>query len=352
MSFEDGWAAINLEMPPRVPHTEYSVESHWDVVRAVTGIDIGPQSTPEEQKRASLAFIKDCNFDFRWNTLLHTQPLGDYRTRMGHGEYAAGGEDWDTHISCPFRTPEEVLRFDFLQAYGAPDREEWKRKFEDHYQATCQETPNLVNMTGIYITTISGMLEVFGWEMLLLAAGTDLAAFGELTDRYAAWVLPYFEALAEADVPIVMIHDDIVWSSGPIFSPGYYRSFVFPNYQKLFSPLRESGKKIMFTSDGNYTRFIDDIARTGVHGFVLEPATDMAYIAEQYGKTHVFIGNADTRVLLSGTKEEIRAEVERCMAIGKPYPGFFLATGNHIPSNTPVENVLYYLQVYEELSKR
>ena len=149
-----------------------------------------------------------------------------------------------------------------------------------------------------------------------------------------------------------MIHDDMVWTSGAIFSPKWYRQFIFPNYKKLFAPLRESGKKIMFTSDGNYTRFIDDIAACGVHGFVMEPMTDMAYIAEKYGKTHVFIGNADTRILLSGTQAEIRAEVERCMAIGKSCPGFFLAVGNHIPSNTPVESVLYYAQVYEELSRR
>lgn len=37
MSCEDGWAAINLEMPPRVPRTEYSLEGHWGVLRAVTG---------------------------------------------------------------------------------------------------------------------------------------------------------------------------------------------------------------------------------------------------------------------------------------------------------------------------
>ena len=37
MSFEHGWAALNLEMPPRVPRTEYSVTSHWDVVRAEIG---------------------------------------------------------------------------------------------------------------------------------------------------------------------------------------------------------------------------------------------------------------------------------------------------------------------------
>lgn len=30
-------------------------------------------------------------------------------------------------------------------------------------------------------------------------------------------------------------------------------------------------------------------------------------------------------------------------------PGFVLATGNHIPNNTSVENVLYYNDVYVKL---
>jgi len=89
-----------------------------------------------------------------------------------------------------------------------------------------------------------------------------------------------------------------------------------------------------------------------VDGFVLEPFTDMSYIAEHYGKTHAFIGDVDTRVLLRGNREEIRAEVERAMAIGKSCPGFFLAVGNHIPANTPVDAVLTYMDVYEELSRR
>ena len=40
------------------------------------------------------------------------------------------------------------------------------------------------------------------------------------------------------------------------------------------------------------------------------------------------------------------------MAIGKSCPGFIMAVGNHIPSNTPVENALYYNEVYEELAQR
>ena len=34
------------------------------------------------------------------------------------------------------------------------------------------------------------------------------------------------------------------------------------------------------------------------------------------------------------------------------YPGFFMAVGNHIPANTPVDNALYYNEIYEQLSRR
>jgi hypothetical protein len=38
------------------------------------------------------------------------------------------------------------------------------------------------------------------------------------------------------------------------------------------------------------------------------------------------------------------------MDIGKGCPGFFMAVGNHIPANTPVDACLYYNEVYEKLS--
>ena len=94
--------------------------------------------------------------------------------------------------------------------------------------------------------------------------------------------------------------------------------------------------------------------RIDAKGDVVTPLaeSDLDAIVEKYGKTHVIGGNADTRILLTGTKGKIRAEVERCMARGRNCPGYFMAVGNHIPANTPVENALYYNQVYEELSRR
>ncbi|NLS79802.1 MAG: hypothetical protein GXY76_21355 [Chloroflexi bacterium] len=353
MSYQDGWAAINLEMPARVPHTEYSVTTHWGVIEAVTGIKAGPESSQVKKQRAGRALERAWDFDFAWSTLISHGELGEYYTDMGHAVYAAGGVDWRIPRASPhFQTPEDVLRFDPWESLGQKDLGELKARFEEAYARNARNNPNQVNMTGVYITMISGMIGLFGWDLLLLAAGTDPVAFGEVANRYARWIQQYYDALGAADLPMVMVHDDIVWSAGPFISPKWYREYIFPNYKKLFAPLVESGKKIAFTSDGNYTMFIDDIAACGISGFVMEPTTDMGYIAERYGRTHFFIGNADTRILLGGDKAAIRAEVERCMSIGKRCPGYFLAVGNHIPPNTPVDAVLYYQQVYEELCKR
>lgn len=352
MSFHDGWAAINLDMPARVPRTEYSADYHWDLVRTVTGIEVYADSSDSLREEAASMFRKAWNYDMFWSVAISKTEFGEVQTQMGHAVYAAGGIDFNDHLSSPFREPEDVLAFDPWESLGARDRKEIVKLFEDHYRSNCANVPDCVNMTGIYISLISGLIDLFGWDMLLMAAGIDPAGFGEVTNRYASWIKQYFDALSEADMPVVMIHDDIVWTSGPFIHPDWYRKYVFPNYKRLFAPVIESGKKLLFTSDGTYTEFFDDIVDCGAHGFIIEPTNDMEYFAEKYGKTHVFVGNADTRVLLSGTKEQIRAEVERCMAIGKNCPGYFLSVGNHIPANTPVENALYYNEVYEELSRR
>jgi len=151
---------------------------------------------------------------------------------------------------------------------------------------------------------------------------------------------------------VIYSHDDIVWTSGAVFRPDWYRRYVFPNLKMLWEPLLEAGKKILFISDGDYTEFVDDIVACGAYGFFMEPLTDMAYVARKYGKTHVIIGNADTRALLSGDRGRIRAEVQRCMDIGRDCPGWFMGVTNMIPPNTPVESALYYNEVYEELCRR
>jgi hypothetical protein len=350
MSYKDGMAAIQLELPARIPHTEYSVESHWAVVSWVTGIDVDENSPADVQRAASLAFRKTWNYDFQWATQIGRDDLGDCYTEMGHAVYAAGGVDYVEVGQSPFQNIAEILNFDPEERLPNRSHVEIVQTFNQQFARSRAIMPDCVHTLGTYITLISGFIYLFGWNDLLLAMGEDRAAFGEMTRRYADWMMKYYTALAETDSPVILIHDDIVWSSGPFVSPRWYRQHVFPQYERYLEPLKAAGKKVLFCSDGNFDAFVDDLAAVGMDGFIFEPMTSLENIVEKYGQSHVIIGNADTRILLSGTKDEIRKETERCMFLGRDCPGFFMAVGNHIPSNTPVENVLYYNQLYQELS--
>jgi len=353
MSYQDGLAAINLEMPKRIPRTEYSGEFYFDLMKQVTGINVLSTSSDKLKLEAELAFRKAWNYDFSWNVMVGAEyAFKDYRTKMGHANFVQNGLDFNDDITQVFTDYKQVLDFDPYEIFKSIDTNKVIKDFENDYKKRLALYPNEINMTGIYDTCVSGLIDLFGWDLLLLAAGMDENKFGEVVNRYSKWVNQYFEALANSNVPIVMIHDDIVWATGPFIHPDWYRKYIFPNIKKNIQPLIEANKKIMFTSDGDFSLFIDDIADCGVNGFILEPLTNMNYIAEKYGKTHVIIGNVDTRTIMLGSKEDIYNEVKRCIDIGRSCPGFFMAIGNHISSNTPIENLLYYNEVYEKLSTR
>ncbi len=353
MGYQDAWAALNMEMPGVIPRTEYSATEHWPLVKAVTGINVDYKSSFETKMRSAKAFMEAWDYGLVWSTMVDDQYLKGRVTKMGHAEYAAGGVDRDDNVHCPFDSPEEVLAYDPMEELGIYDKKDLRESFESFYAyMSGSYYQDAVNMSGTYITLFSGLISIFGWEMLLYAGGMDRDAFGRVVSRYEKWISQFFDAFAETDIPVMMVHDDIAWTSGPVFHPEWYRKYIFPAYKRLWAPVIESGKRLIFTSDGDYTLFLDDIVACGAHCLVMEPMADMAVFAEKYGKTHAFIGNADTRILLSGSREDIRNEVKRCINIGKSCPGFIMAVGNHIPVNTPVENALYYNEVFEELRCR
>ena len=158
MSLQDGMAAINLEMPPRVPRTEYSADHHWELVKQVTGFDVAYSDDPEVKANASQAFIRAWNYDFMWNILINAPEFGEVHTDMGHAVYDADGSDFREIGQALFTDPQQVLDFDPWESLGAKDHETLIRRFEEHYQKAVRENPDAVNMTGIYITLVSGLI--------------------------------------------------------------------------------------------------------------------------------------------------------------------------------------------------
>ena len=345
MSYERGMAAINLEMPPEIPRTEYLFHPRY--IRKLTGYD---PDDPEQAQAAAAATYRLLGYDFIWST--YGRPLDPGRhTWMGTAQYSENQADLQPHVDA-FNDIEEVLDLHPLEEYGVPDVAETAAQFQQSLNAGRQVAPDAVVPGGIYNSVFMWCIFAFGWEMFLEAAITDEARFDRVLEGFTEISLADCQAWALTDCPVFLCHDDIVWSAGAVFRPEWYRKYIFPRYERLWEPLKAQGRKILFCSDGDFTMFVDDLVAAGADGFIFEPMTDLEYIAEKYGETHVIIGNADCRILMSGTPEEIEAEVERCYQIGRHLPGYFFAVGNHIPYNIPLENVELYMRLVDERRQR
>ena len=343
MSYEIGMQALKLQNPERLAHTEYN--DHYALVRAVTGLD--PRTDPNAMRKFNDAW----QLDFLWVT--NDGPVEWEKrgrsTDMGHAEFMENGSDRRDTVTCPFHDVEEVLNFDAVEEYGLPDMDELVRYYEKVYQENQAANPNQVYTGGYYKTVVSGAIQAFGWDMFLTAAA-DRERFAKVLESFAELTLHHAKAWAKTSIKAYIQHDDMVWSEGAFMRPSYYRSAIFPHYKRMWDVLHDAGKIVLFCSDANFTDFVDDIAAAGADGFIFEPMTSLDYVVEKYGKTKVIMGSkVDCRTLTFDTPREIQYEIDETLKLAKGCPGFVFAIGNHIPSNIPLDNALFY---FDYLSKQ
>ena len=348
---ERALAAINLEPTDRIPQTEYC--SNWQLIEAVTGIH---PKDPELGHTAYAEFHRKLGFEFMWSTAGEPVPRAERgrMTDMGHAVFLEDGSDKRETLKLPFTTPEEVLAFDAVEEFGMyEDEDELVEFYEQAHLRRWEDTDDFYVPIGFYETLISACIAIFGWDMFLTAVGADPDGFDKVLQSILELNMQIYTAQAKTSAPCFLCHDDMVWSQGAIFHPDWYRKYIFPKYKQLWEPIKASGKKILFCSDGDFTEFVDDFVEAGVDAVIPEPMTDFEMICERYGgRIAIMGGKIDCRTLTFGTKEQIKAEVEASYAIGRKCPGFFMAVGNHIPSNVPLENGLYYLELCAELRQR
>lgn len=338
MSYERGWKAINLEMQPEIPRTEYI--SNLRYIRLVSGLD--PED-PDQAQEAWRRAYRAMDFDFIWLTFGRPLEPGR-RSWMGTAQFAENPAEPPRPHFDAYQSVREVLETDPLEEYRLPDLEETATQFQTMLDNQRRQCPDAVVPGGIYNTVFTWCILAYGWEMFLEAAVTDPVRFDEILEQYTLISERDIAAWLRTDMPLFLCHDDIVWTQGPVFHPDWYRKHIIPRYERLWAPIKERDLKVLFCSDGNYEPLVDDLVAVGADGFIFEPLVSLERLAENYGQSHVLIGNMDCRILMRGPREAIRAEVERCWRVAQKCAGYFYAVGNHIPYNVPVENVAYYME--------
>lgn len=354
MSRKIGLDSVCLRPTPRLGHTEYSMNYHLNLLRKYSG-GLDPQQ-PGNGTKCMRALMREWDFDLGWTTNdgpINWLKSGGRCADMGHAAYAADGRDERRPAACPFSSPEEVWEFDPAAEYGAPDHAALLKHY-GHWHAMAQaQYPDQVITGGYYKTVISGAIQAFGWEMLLMAAA-DEDKFAEVLRRFGDYTMRFVRAQAETpSIEVFIQHDDMVWSSGPFLRPAFYRGVIFPIYRKLWSVLKKAGKKVLFCSDGTWDMFAEDIAACGADGFIFEPSNNLDLFVEKFGRTHCIVGSkVDCRTMAFQPWEKVKAEIDSTLALAKKCRGFIFAVGNHIPANVSDEMCERYLAYLKENWKR
>jgi hypothetical protein len=293
--------------------------------RAVTGL---ADDDPEQERE----FCRQWTYDFIWATNDGPEPweTRGRTTDMGHAEFLEGGSDRREAQRCPFRDVEEVLAFDAVAEYGLTDPATLAVYYEAGYRQARTRFPEQVYTGGYYRTLVSGAIAIFGWDLLLEAAA-DRRRFARVLDGIFQQAMHHYRAWAQTSIEVFMCHDDMVWTQGPFMRPDFYRAEVFRRYRELWQVLKQAGKKVVFTSDGDYTLFVDDVVAAGADALCFEPMTALAPIVERYGRSHCLIGSmVDARTLTFGSRAQIQAEIDATLPLAARCHGFIFAVGNHI----------------------
>ena len=157
------------------------------------------------------------------------------------------------------------------------------------------------------------------------------------------WIAVYEEVLAQTDVDMAVIWEDISAGSGSMVSPAMMREFMVPYYQRLTSFLKEHGVQIIFVdTDGDCFNLIPLFIEAGVTGMYpieVSCGMDLEKVRRTFPRLQLMGGIAKSEIRHGkGRIDEILQPVRNTLRYGGYVP-----FGDHlIPPEVGWEEFQYY----------
>lgn len=281
------------------------------------------------------------------------QPVVDFdpgRANRGAGvSYNPDGSvfrRWASEGTGVITTVEELGRFQF------PRTEEIDYSRVDQARRL---VPDGMGVVGQYGDIFTMTWEMMGFEAFSIAVHEQPDLVDALNRRLGELVVGMFEVFAASDaVDALWYSDDIAYTEGLMVSPAILDRYFFPWLQAIGGLARESGKPLIYHSDGVLYRVMDRIADCGVDALhPIEPkAMDLAEVKTRFGHRFCLIGGVDVDLLARGTPDEVRKVVRRNIEAAGTGGGYCVGSGNSIPEYVRMENYLAMLSAAREFGDR
>ena len=150
--------------------------------------------------------------------------------------------------------------------------------------------------------------------------------------------------------------DDYAANTNLMISPAMFNKFIRPCIARLIKVIKEYNPevKIMLHSDGAISKLLPELIALGVdviHPLEPLPATDIPAVKATYGDQVTFLGGIDISHAMPGSRQDVLADVKRCLAQLAPGGGYILAPSNHLQADVPAENVVTLFSAAHQLGR-
>jgi uroporphyrinogen decarboxylase len=192
-----------------------------------------------------------------------------------------------------------------------------------------------------------------GMEQFMIDLVTDPIVTGAVTDWVTDVVTEIAMTHAKTPVDILAFYDDVGSQDNLQISPQIWRKWIKPIWKKAIGAAREANPDaiIFMHSCGMVAEIIPDYLDCGIEVINVQPELiDPVEVKKKYDRRVCQWGTVSAqRTLPLGTPEDIQNEVRERAKLGRE-GGIILSPSNTIGPETPMENLLAFVEACEEYS--
>jgi uroporphyrinogen decarboxylase len=199
---------------------------------------------------------------------------------------------------------------------------------------------------------IKGAYVTGPYSVAALIMGADEAAMSSILepgllekvcDTTTDKIQEYVNMLISAGAEVICILEP----TAVMLGPEQFKRFSAHYVKHIVESCKYSKVSTIYHTCGNTLHLVNEMAQSGVDGLSLdskEVGVNLVEAAKILKKYAVLMGNINpSKVMLRGTPEEVKAEVNQLLNEMNPYPNFILSTGCDLPQETPEENIKAFM---------
>lgn len=327
---------------------QMEIFTHPEFFQYITGID--PYRKTAE---AWAGFLESLDIDATIIGFIETPRIRDEEMQQGdHHTYAQWGLRDTPYLMDPYyKTADEILAFDPRTHDSSTLQEKVDRYCAGYEKAEKLFGDHTLYVPGHYQLVLHYMPFYCDWQVFMETLALEPDKCRSLFDRCASYSIEVFEALAQTPASVIVAHEDLCSTSGPIFSPDLLRREVFPRFAQIYEPVKRAGKRILAFGEGCVEEIARDLLDAGADGIFIDQNNDIEKMIDLVGPNGLLVGGGNTLTVSNGTPDEIRTEIKTNMAFAKRLPGFFFCLSGEAPQNVSVENLEVYFEACREFGK-